>query len=220
MRLSALCLLAVVACAQTPATTEVKAGGIALTLPAPAGDFAEVGDRLRTTFFELLAPSTNRVLTAYAPAGVVPSPAKPFDVYAMVQVSRQTEYVDCPPEGFAELKKGVDEAMANGAADKLEAFGEELNLRLKSLGAKPLTIGKPEMLGRVYDKKDSAGYLMLVAAKAGESSTTMATGIALLRVKQRALFAYFYRKYDSPDSVQAVRKSLEAWSDDILARNK
>jgi len=35
-------------------------------------------------------------------------------------------------------------------------------------------------------------------------------GIAVLRVKQRVIFAYFYRKYESADSVVSLRKSLEA----------
>jgi hypothetical protein len=61
---------------------------------------------------------------------------------------------------------------------------------------------------------------MLVAIKAGETSTTMAAGMAVFRVKQRVLFAYFFRKYDSPDTAKAVRKALEAWTDDILASNQ
>jgi len=40
---------------------------ILLALPALAADFAEAGDKLRSTFFELLVPSTNRLLTAYVP---------------------------------------------------------------------------------------------------------------------------------------------------------
>jgi hypothetical protein len=49
------------------ADPEVQAGGVLLTLPGPNPDFVESGDKLRTTFFELLAPSTNRLLSAYLP---------------------------------------------------------------------------------------------------------------------------------------------------------
>ena len=49
------------------ADLELKAGGIALTLPGPANDFVEAGDKLRSTFFELMVPS-NRLVSAYLPA--------------------------------------------------------------------------------------------------------------------------------------------------------
>jgi hypothetical protein len=39
---------------------------------------------------------------------------------------------------------------------------------------------------------------MLAAVKQENRSDTMAMGIGELRVKQRLVFAYLYRKYESP----------------------
>lgn len=80
------------------AEPEVKAGGVSLKLPGPASDFAEVGDKLRTTFFALLAPSSNRLLTAYVPAQALErlnaNASGGLDFYALVEVSRRAEHTD------------------------------------------------------------------------------------------------------------------------------
>jgi len=222
MRLAVLCLLAAAAFAQPPAAPEVKAGGVALTLPAPADDFVEAGDRLRTTFFELMVPSANRLLAAYVPSAALTGsqPKAGFDVYAMVQVPRQAEYGELTADAFVEVKQSVGSAMGNFGSDKVAPFEEELNLRLKAAGAKPLEIGRPEMLGAAFDKSDSVGYLMLIAVKSGDTTKKMVGGLAALRLKQRLVFAYFYRPYESEDSVLSAKKSLESWTGALLARNQ
>jgi hypothetical protein len=206
------------------ADPEVKAGGIMLTLPAPASDFADAGDRLRTTVFELLVPATNRLLSAYIPvvqlaevsAGKAPGG---LEVYAMVEVPRQAEYNECTPEFFAQFLKGLEPAL--GKLD-LKTAGEmeaEINIHLKSLGSKSIEIGHSESLGSVFQKNNAAGFAMLAAYQQGDRTITMASGIAAIRVKQRLVLAYLFRKYESPDTVKWLRKTLEAWGDQILARN-
>jgi len=204
---------------------EVKAGGVMLTLPGPARDFAEVGDRLRTTVFELFAPAANRLLTAYLPARYLGDSnggkaVSSFDVSAMVEVPRQAEYIACKPQNFAELLKGLESTMGKFDADHVEQVENELNIRMKSLGTKPIEMGHPEMLGGIFQKTDASGYAMLMALKQEDRSVTMACGFAVLRVRERVLFAYLYRKYESPDTVRSLRKDTETWADLILAKNK
>jgi hypothetical protein len=197
------------------ADPEVKAGGIVLTLPAPANDFADAGDKLRTTFFELLVPSNNRLLSAYVPAktrmeasgGKMPPG---LDAYAMVEVSRQAEYTDCTPQAFEQVLKSVEPSMGKLDAKKIGELEQELNIHLKSLSKRPIQVGHPEMLGAIFHKSNAAGFAMLMAVKEDDRSDTMAGGIALLRVKQRLIFAYLYRKYESPDTVSWLGKNLEA----------
>jgi hypothetical protein len=204
---------------------EVKAGGVVLTLPGPASDFAEVGDRLRTTVFELMAPSSNRLLTAYLPARYLGdsnggTSAGPFDVSALVEVPRQAEYRACKPKDFEELLKGLESTMGKFDAEHVEQVENELNTRLKSLGTKPIEMGHPEMLGGIFRKTDASGYAMLMALKQEDRSITMACGFGVLRVRERVLFAYLYHKYESPDTVRSLRKETETWADLILAKNK
>jgi len=199
------------------ADPEVRTGGIVIKLPGPATDFEEAGDQLRTTFFELLTPSTNRLLSAYLPSQILVkwNARKPgaLDVYA-----RQAEYSDCTPQAFDQVLKSVEPSM--GKLDvKVGEIEQEINIRLKSLGTRPIEVDHPEMLGNIFRKSNAAGFAMLIAVKQDDRSDTMAGGVALLRVKQRLIFAYLYHKYESPDSVNWVRKNLEAWCDTILARN-
>ena len=95
-----------------------------------------------------------------------------------------------------------------------------MNLHLKTLGAKPLEVGRPEMLGGVFRKANEFGFAMLATLKQDDRSATTAVGVAVLRVRQRPVFAYLHRKYESPDTVIWLHRSLEAWCDAILARNQ
>jgi hypothetical protein len=137
------------------ADIEVKAGGVSLTLPGPASDFGEVGDKLRTTIFELLVPSTNRLLSAYIPAKTLAElsgglPASGLDTYAMVEVVRRHEYSDCTPGAFDQVLKGAEPAMGKFDAEKVGQLEQEMNIHLKSIGTKPIEMGHPEMLGAIF----------------------------------------------------------------------
>jgi hypothetical protein len=210
------CLVAIAA------DPKVRAGGIELTLPGPGSDFAEAGDRLRTTFFELLAPSNNRLLTAYVPEKTLvdlnAGKSRELDIYSMVEVPRRAEYADLTPQGFEQVLKGMEPSMGTFELNVGE-FQQEMNTRLKSLDTRPIEIGHPEMLGGIFRKSNAAGFAMLLAVKQDDRKDTMAAGMAVLRVKQRLVFAYLYRKYVSPDTLSWVRKNLEAWCDAILAKN-
>jgi hypothetical protein len=205
------------------ADPEVKAGGVLLVLPAPPGDVVEVGDKLRSMFFELLVPGTNRLLTAYAPPskidiiGKVKDPG--LDWYGMIEVPRPMEYTDFTPDAFERVINAMDSSSGKVAGEQAGDTMAEINLRLKQLGAKPIEVGHPEMLGGLFRVTDAAGYGMLIAMKQEDKSLTMANGMAVLRVKQRLVFAYIYRKFESPETVALVRKDLRSWADSILAAN-
>lgn len=219
-----LSLLLLAACLTAiAADPKVRAGGIELTLPGPGSDFAEAGDKLRTTFFELLAPSNNRLLTAYVQEKTLANvnAGKPLvlDIYSMVEVPRRAEYTDVTPQAFEQVLKGMEPSMGKFEL-KAGYFQREMNARLKSLGTGPIEIGHPEMLGGIFRKDNAAGYAMLLAVKQGDDrSNTMAGGMAVIRIRQRLVFAYLYRKYESPDTVSWVSKNLEVWCDAILAKN-
>lgn len=207
------------------ANPQAKAGGISLELPTPADDFVEVGDKVRTTLFDLLTPSANRLLTAYVPTPTLDklnagTTAGHLDVYAMVEVSRRAEYADLSAQAFQKVTADMGPALGKIDAQKIGDVTEEINTRLKSLGTKPIEVGHPEPLGEFFQKTDASGFGMLMAVKNDDSSDTMAMGLAVLRVKNRLLFAYLYRRYESPETVNLLRKNLETWTDAILASNK
>jgi hypothetical protein len=206
------------------ADIQVKAGGVVLTMPGPAPDFTEVGDKLRTTFFELLAPSTNRLLSAYVPAQTLGELNQGkalggLEMYSMVEVPRKAEYSDLTPQAFDQLAKAMNPGLAQLDTKKAGEFQDEIDVRLKALGGKPIKLGEPEVLGSIFQKTDSSGFAMLMGYKQDDRTVTMAMGMAVLRVKQRLIFAYLFRRYESPDTVSWIRENLEAWTDAILSKN-
>lgn len=207
------------------AEAEFKAGGVTLILPGPTDDFVEAGDRFRTTVFDLLTPSTNRLISAYAPEPVLRQLQEGkltggLPQYAMIQVLRRAEYMDCTPEAFAEVLKGLQPALANLDSKIVGNVGEEMNLRLKMLEAKPVEIGRPEVLGEVFRKTDAVGMAMLTAVKQEDQTVRMVSGMAFVRARQRLLFVYLYRRYESAETVAWIRKTLESWTSAIHARNR
>lgn len=204
---------------------ELKAGGLTITMPAPISGFEEVGDQLRTTLFEVLTPGANRLLSAYAPSdtlaqiqnGKVPSG---FESYAMVEVPRRAEYVDLTADAFGEVIKGIESSIGGSGDIDVAAFGDELNAKLKTMGSTGVEIGKPQNLGTLFRKPDAFGLATVTAYQDGDGKVTMVSGSAFLRVKQRLFFLYLFREYKSADSVSWVRKNLEVWSDETMAKNK
>lgn len=216
--------------APTAGTNEipkVKAGGIDLLLPSPDGDFTEVGDRLRTTVFDLLTPSTNRLLTAYLSHQIKENLLSGntkggLGTYAMVEIPRGAEYTDVGQKDFEDALKTVANSMGVAVDKAFSTTTDEINARMKELGGKPISVDRPEMMGTVFRKPDAFAWAMLMGVKGGDSAsaTTMAGVIAMIRIKQRVLFTYLYRKYDSPEVLDSLGKSTEAWVSRILSANQ
>jgi hypothetical protein len=142
-----------------------------------------------------------------------------MDVYGMVETLRQAEYADCTPQDFEKFLQGIDPNYFDDAK-RVGDLQEEMNVRLKSLDAKSIEMGRPKLLGVVFQKPDAYGTVMLMAYKSDGVTVTMASGLAALRVRQRLVFAYLFRNYESPETVKWLGKSLETWGDSILTRNK
>jgi hypothetical protein len=119
----ALAIVLLSVCLQARAEDpKVKAGGVTLTLPGPTSDMVEVGDKLRTTFFELLTPANNRLLAAYLPtqrlADINAAKAeRGADYYALVEVSRQAEYAEITPDIFEDIRKEMESTLGKVVAN-------------------------------------------------------------------------------------------------------
>lgn len=116
-------------------------------LTAPSADFSEVGDRLKTTVFALLTPSPIRLLAACLPTRTLSetgqgNPPAAFSLYAMAQVPRAAENVKCSPEDFAEVVQTVAGFDKQFDSSPVSAILEEFAARLKTIGAKPIEVGK------------------------------------------------------------------------------
>jgi hypothetical protein len=140
----------------------------------------------------------------------------------MVQVPRRAEYADVTPQAFDEGVKSMAATLGAVTTKTTGDIMDEMNARLKALGGKPLAVDNPEMIGELFRKTDAVGWAMLmgITGKDSDATATMAMAISLIRAKDRILFAYVYRAYESPESIDVLRKIADSWTNQILKENK
>ncbi|MGA2457035.1 MAG: hypothetical protein ABSF85_05675 [Terriglobales bacterium] len=202
-----------------------KAGGTPIVIPTPTKDMVEVGDAKRE-LLEVLVPTSSRLLSAFLLTNdLLRLPnvdVKGMSKYALVEVSRRSEYLDCEPSNFKE-EIGSVKAQFGDSFNYWEKEGEkEFNHRIKSLGLDKatLSLGKPIQLGRFFSKQDAYGVGVIMPVSTGSKTVKMGAGIALVRVKKRLLVVLLYSEYKNEQTVKWLRDTSEEWADAILNVNK
>lgn len=201
-------------------------GGKEMVLPGPSNDFEEVGDRLRTTFFEMLTHPSDRLVAAYITSQTLADltagkATNGLGVSGMVETPRSQEYADCTPESFREVAAGIKQSLGETDSDRLAgqiqgAMGDRLN----SVGLKSVELAGFKLVGTAFQKRDASGYLVQEVVQQGNRKILMIGGISALRVKERLILVCLFRKNESPDTVSSVRTDLENWADRLLAENQ
>ncbi len=82
-----------------------------------------------------------------------------------------------------------------------------------------VTRDKPVLLGTLFSKQDAYGFGSINTLSTPGASVKMVTGMTILRVQSRLLYAFVFANYKDEDSVQWVRKTSEDWVDAILKSN-
>jgi hypothetical protein len=218
---------------KTSAVSSFKAGRTPIAIPPPTAEMTEIGYDNRE-FMEVAVPSQNRLIAAFVPTNDLAkltsrSEDSALSRYAVVQVQRQLEYMDCEASDFKEVVDGMAEEFGS-AMDATTAFTdsciqeaeEEFNRRMKSLELEEATVnlGKPVSLGSFFSKQDAYGFGMVMPVSMGNVNVKMGMGGVLLRVRKRLLFVYLFSEYKDEDTVKWIRKTSEAWADAILKANK
>lgn len=204
-----------------------------ITIPAP-NDFEEAAAQFESIKkrFTVTEDPANDVLAVHLPhadceklrAGEV----GPLNFYTKISVSKSARGVDYSAAEFASLaaefrKTGSQVMDVNGPTMK-ETL-EHLSKGLSDLNKKETQIDmdQPLNLGEFDTRPNVYGVMLLVNLKtqSGEAkvSTLIAGGISLVRVKQRLIFVYTYRKYESKADVETLRDFTKQWIGQILAAN-
>ncbi len=201
-----------------------RAGGKSIAIPQPSADLAETGSDYRV-ILEPLAPDTNRLLAAFVlPAdmdGIKAGISKPLDRYALVEVLRKAEFSDIDPDTFKQITDGVGQQFGGSLDATLKDQEEAFNLRMKALnsGASTISFDKPTPLGSLFSKPDAAGFAMIMPVSSKGVTAKMITGIIVLRLQNRVVFAYLYASYVDEATAQWIRTTGEHWADAILKAN-
>ena len=202
-----------------------KAGGIPILIPPPTTSMSEVGYDNRE-FMEVFVPSTNRLIAAFVQTEDLPSlTSKSIQLrlsrYAMVQVPRRGEYIECGASDFRELTEGAKKRFGDLMKRSMEEADDEFNHRMKALDLDDATmsLGKPVQLGCLFSRRDAYSFGMVTPLSMGGLKTKMAMSVILMRVRERLLFAYLYAEYENEDTVLWLRDATEDWANSILRAN-
>ncbi len=202
-----------------------KAGDTPIAIPPPLPEMSEVGYDNRE-FMEVFVAPTNRLIAGFVLTSALPTLRQGTDItlskYAMVQVPRRGEYMDCKESDFKEVTAGFKEQFGDAMNSSIKEAEAEFNRRMKSLDLKEATVsmGAPIQLGCLFSEPDAYGFGMVMPVEMGGHTTKTGMGGALVRVKQRLLFVYLYSEYKDEETVKWLRKATEDWADAILKANK
>ncbi len=203
-----------------------KAGGTPIAIPPPTSDMTEVGYDNRELMEVFVIPN-NRLIAAFVLTNDLLRLTKKADdlsisKYALVQVLRNGEYMDCTPNDFKEGISDVSEQFGDAInSSSMKEAEEEFNQRMKSLDLDvAVSLDKPLQLGCLFSKEDAWGFGMIAPVSVGGQNIKIASGIVLMRVKLRVLFVYLYAEYKNEDTIKWIRKTTENWADAILKANK
>ena len=193
--------IAAITTAQTNSTRNspaqsFKAGGVSVKIPVPDTSFVEVGDANRESMGALV-PENNRLLSAYVLTTDFPylfkdGNSNTMTRYAMVEVPRQGEYVDCELSDFKQVVDGAKEAMSDVSSSWVKESEEEFNRRMKSLDLSNMQVkmGQPKQLGCFFSKTDMIGLGMMMGFEMDGKYTKMSATVMLIRVKKRLIYFY------------------------------
>ena len=154
--------------------------------------------------------------------------AATFNFYTKVSFRKAVRDVNYSPERFADLvatfrKTGSQALDVNGptmkdAVKQLDKGLSEINkTETKVALSQPVNLGEFDTRPNVY----AVMLMMNFTSKSGESEVTipLVASLCYVRVKQRLIYVYTYRRYNSTTDVEVLRDFTRQWLGKILAAN-
>ena len=221
--------------AQAPKTNAAvfQLGNQPTRIPAPEG-FEEAASQFEQikNRFTLTEDPGNDMLAVHLPSADCERLRQggfgPFDFYTKVSIRKAVRAQDYSAEDFANVvaafrKTGSQILDVNGPT--MKGIIEHLDKSLSELNKKEtrLDFSQPVNLGE-FDTRPNVYSVMLVLtfkdkSDAGEVNVPLLTGLSYVRVGQRVVYVYTYRKYRSEADVAVLRDFTRQWIGKILAAN-
>ncbi len=202
-----------------------RVGGKSIAIPSPAKDLVEIGSDYRV-LLQPLAPDTNRLIAAFVPPDYVQEvrsghPPR-LSFYALAEVVRRAEFLDLSPKTFKQITSRMSQQFGSAINGSLKSQEADFNRRMKDLNshAASVTFDKPVPLGTLFSKQNSWAYGMIVPISAKGVKVTRAMGAIVLRVQDRLLIVYLYRRYQDASTARWLRTACEKWAGAILSANQ
>jgi hypothetical protein len=204
-------------------------GTRSVVIPPPAG-FAEAfsqSDAIAKILIATEAPA-NEVLTAHLPVEVLDKIKRGeqtgYDFYTKVSVLKLAKAHDMSDAEFAALLAQVETSISqvfdiNGPT--MKSAVKNVRDALSNLSGKEVQVDfdQPQNLGSFDKMKNVYSFMMLMTFKGPQAKVPLLGGISLVKVNQRLIYVYTYRKFTSEKDAEVLRDCAKAWVRQILAAN-
>ncbi|HSS19607.1 MAG TPA: hypothetical protein VLL54_06005 [Pyrinomonadaceae bacterium] len=213
--------------------TRFQFGDQVITIPAPE-DFEEAASQFPTVKNVMTRTEAqgNDMLAVHLPHAdcekLRAGESVAFNFYTKVSARSAIRESDYPAAHFAELiaefrKTRTQVLDVNGA--EMKSLLERLNQSLSDLTKSDAKVdmNQPIYLGEFDTRPNVYSSMILMTIKSnigdGGKDTVIAAGLTFLRVKQRLIYVYTYRRYESKADIETVRDFTKKWVGQILAAN-
>ena len=153
----------------------------------------------------------------------------PFNFYTKVSIRRGVREQDYSTDRFVQLvaafrQNGSQILDVNGPV--MKAATERLDKSLTELNKQEtqVDLSQPVNLGEFDTRPNVYSVMLLLNIKTttgdGEGSVPILGGLSYVRVKQRLVYVYTYRRYKTKADAAILRAFTTEWISQILAANK
>jgi hypothetical protein len=213
-------------------TTSLQLGDVVIVVPPPNGfeEAASQFENIRTRMSVTEDPG-NDMLAVHLPAadceklrqGAVPG----LTFYTKISVRKAIRSQNYSPVEFEAIRSDFQKqstALLDITSPQFKSTLEHAEKAIKELGDQSkLEMSQPVNLGE-FDSKPNIYSVMLLlnlTFRDGDNQRVipLLSSISFVRVKQRLLYVYVYRRYESKADVEVLRDFSQQWTASIVAAN-
>jgi hypothetical protein len=205
-------------------------GARLVIIPPPAG-FAEAFTQAEYLAQVLTATESpaNEVLTAHLPIKdlnrIRRGELAGFDFYTKVSVLRSAKTQDISEAQYAGLVAKLESTFSqvldiNGPTMKSAVRNMRGGLSSVTGQDVQLDLEQPQNLGSFEKTKDVYSTMLLMVLKGPRGKLPLLGGASFIRVNNRLLFVYTYRKFSSEKDAEVLRDFTREWVRQIIAANR
>jgi hypothetical protein len=220
--------------ARAAKTSSVRLGDQVIVIPDPEG-FEEAASQFANfkTRIDATEAPQNEALLGFLPVSDCEllrkgAPAT-LDFYTKVSVLRAARELRVSradlAAAVADLRKNAG-AILDPNGRHMKELDRSIEDRLSAVESKQTTIdfvGKPQMLGEFDTQPNLNSFLSFitykVAVAGAEKTFSVLVTTSLVLVKERIVFVYAFRKYESKADVDPLKVFTKKWTSSIIAAN-
>jgi hypothetical protein len=214
-------------------TSVFQLGNKTVVIPPPVG-FEEATSQFAAVkrIFSVTEDANLDLLAVHLPAALMEKlrqgSKEQFSLYTKVSVPKRLREIDTSQTDFSNFVSSI-QANATQVLDPnsptMKAIKKAQDRNLTELLEQEAKIdfAKPVPLGEIVKTPASYGSLVLFKTKTqvGDvlKEVAFVGGLGLVRVRQRIVFVYTYKRFNSAEDIEMLRDFTRKWLDEIVKAN-